>query len=532
MICRTSLLIALAGCSCFLACAGGVAGEPDMQLAVWRGPQLTRLDLQFEFDGRTLASVWDENFARLVAFYDRNGDGLSEAEAARLPSAAALREVAALGFIPQLGEPPAWRDLNPDSNDVASVAEVATCYRKAGRGAPQVAIGVMPFSSALTQALVRQWDSDGDMQVTASELHAAPASAAKLDQNGDELVGAGELVPRVLYPGVAGGWLLSPPRASKDADHAAMSSFSLMLLPRDPQDDFWASRIAEARDNNGDHQLSLEEAGLESDAFHKLDNDRNGFLSAAELAKWRLKEPDHAIDVALALDASQPPRLARPVDSDSPGLRNVQVVAAADPGLLATAMERVAAHFSERFQKTDFNSDRIATPDEVATDDADWRWLVPTADRDEDERLSLAELEAWLEVQRSVAACQATVTILDAGNGLFELLDTTRDGALSVAELSEAGERLQAAGCVSDGKLDVRKLPQTVLITVSPGYPRSPLGRQQRRGPAWFLAMDRNADGMLSKSEFTAPPATFGRLDLSQDGYLDANEASKVNEDQ
>jgi hypothetical protein len=45
-------------------------------------------------------------------------------------------------------------------------------------------------------------------------------------------------------------------------------------------------------------------------------------------------------------------------------------------------------------------------------------------------------------------------------------------------------------------------------------------------GPAWFQAMDRNADGDLSRGEFLGTQQQFLHLDHNRDSFIDAAEAA------
>lgn len=153
-------------------------------------------------------------------------------------------------------------------------------------------------------------------------------------------------------------------------------------------------------------------------------------------------------------------------------------------------------------------------------------WLVDVADANANESLNRKELDSWLDLQEQIARGQVFITMLDGG-GLFELLDADHDGALSVRELREAWARLRAASCVVDGAFDRKKLPRTVLVAASLGYPAS-IRWAHSTGPNWFRGMDRNGDGDVSRKEFTSTPEMFDKLDLNRDGLLSAEEAEKT----
>ena len=55
-----------------------------------------------------------------------------------------------------------------------------------------------------------------------------------------------------------------------------------------------------------------------------------------------------------------------------------------------------------------------------------------------------------------------------------------------------------------------------------------PTGAEASRAPAWFRAMDRNGDGVISPREFLGPPEVFRKLDLNGDGVISPEEAVRA----
>lgn len=108
------------------------------------------------------------------------------------------------------------------------------------------------------------------------------------------------------------------------------------------------------------------------------------------------------------------------------------------------------------------------------------------------------------------------------------MLDADHDGGLSRRDLRTAPKRLKKAGVLVDGKLDLTRVPRTILATVSRGHPTSLLRIGARTGPSWFQAMDRNGDGEVSERESLLPGEAFKKLDADRDGMISAQEAAKV----
>ncbi|VTR97476.1 probable calmodulin : Uncharacterized protein OS=Pirellula staleyi (strain ATCC 27377 / DSM 6068 / ICPB 4128) GN=Psta_0320 PE=4 SV=1: EF-hand_7: EF-hand_5: EF-hand_5: EF-hand_5: EF-hand_5 [Gemmata massiliana] len=446
--------------------------------------KLARIDLRAEVDGIAVSAIWDETFAKLFAFFDRNGNGsLDTKEAAQLPSVRSLRQAMGNGFTPPVGAAPTFAELDRNGDGKVTPEELAACYRAAGAGTVQIGVGRLPASVELAAALLKNLDTDGDGKVSEKEWGAASDVLKKLDKNDDELIGAGELVPKAVYPGAAGTVLLAPP-AADSVQPDVLAKLPLVLLPSDSKDTHWATEIAQ----------------------------RDKRFKAAELPAWRTQAPGTSWVVKL---------------SDKPGTTNRFAFASGRFRVdgwvasgkvneaLATARKQIVAQLD-------------APPEEGAgarRRGGNLAWLAPIADLNGDGTLDRKELDAWLDLQAQVARGQVLLTVLD-GAGLFELLDTNHDGALSPRELRGAWEQLKGAGCVPGGAFDPKALPNVLLVAASRGYPQT-LALDARRGPAWFRSMDRNGDGDVSRREFTGPADVFDKLDLDKDGLLSAEEAEK-----
>lgn len=455
------------------------AATTDVVLAVDVGEGPRTLRATFAADGRPLASVWEIAFANLTAFVDVDGNGsLNEAEAERLPSVVALRETLALGFAPNLGPTPDWADLDADDDGDAEPAEVAAFYRRNGVGRPTVAYVTLPLAGELTNALIEQLDFDDDGRVTSEELDGAAGALGKLDTNDDELIGAGELVPGILYPGAAGGVSLEP--KSPIPPSGGPTAAVVRLIPSASSSA--ASTIIEVR---------------RSAAFDV--------------------RPE--IAVASVRDASDSTH-------DESGIR---IAVRSDRGRLGTTFGEVVEHYESAFAIDDSGDAGAVSLSEI--DDARqavWRPLSVLIDRDSDGRLTRAELNGWLSIQRNFVGAQAHLSVLVAEDGLFEAFDADHDGGLSSRELGRAAKSLDDLGTIHEGVLDRTRIPTQVFLVVSHGYPSSPLGEVERSGPAWFRAMDRNSDGDVSRREFAERAEIFARLDRDGDGLISPAEAESA----
>lgn len=463
-----------------LAAGDGLTAEPPkpVEFVLLDGDTPLLVSLRAELDGVPVTALWADAFATLFAYHDRNGDGvLDSGEASTVPTARALRQAMGSGFTPPSGPAPEFGQLDGNSNGKVTPAEFTGYYTSWGLGNLVVGVGKLPESSPLTTAIVKHLDGDGDGSLSESEWKAAADTMKKLDKNDDELIGAGELVANAVYPGAAGTHLLASSSAAVTTPEL-ISKCPLVRLSGDPNDTAWAAELAK----------------------------RTPKLTAADLPDWRQKEPAKEWVVKLSGQSSA-------VDRFTVSGNAVRVEGWQSAGKLPEATETVRKELLAQLDAPE--------PDGLS-------WLLPTADRDGDGQLDRKELDAWLDLQSKLCRGQVLVTVLDGG-GLFEVIDTDHDGALSVRELRTAWGTLTAAGYTSDGKCDPAKLPRVLLAVASVGYPQT-IAVGSRRGPDWFRAMDRNGDGDVSKREFTGTPAVFADLDTDHDGLLDATEAERASQ--
>jgi Ca2+-binding EF-hand superfamily protein len=212
--------------------------------------------------------------------------------------------------------------------------------------------------------------------------------------------------------------------------------------------------------------------------------------------------------------------------------------AAKVPPGFAQLLNRSADDFIAHFDK---NKDGYLTKDELPPRLAA---NFERIDRNGDGKLDKQEVELLLLVLRKRFEADAKASTKPSTNPstkpeveqrvtqILERLDTNRDGKISREEakgpLANQFDRLDTN---RDGYLDKSELRRAVerFMAGNKGGPGRGADQQpitpQNRGPD-FDALDRNADGRLTREELQGTPfaAEFDKIDTNKDGKIDRKE--------
>lgn len=482
----------------------------SLDLLVLGGEHPLRLELSVRIAGKPVAEIWDETFARLHSYLDRDGNGTLDAtEVSRMPSAFALRQVAWGQVSPYSAEAPALSILDLDGDSNISGTELADYYRRAGLGSVLVGIGKAPHTDKLTNAILEHLDTDKNGKISEEECKTAVSALRKLDANDDELIGPGELVAKTAYPGAIGAMLLSAPRP-KDRPSSIADFLPLVVLPIRLTDDYWPTTVNARLTRSKQPQIPP--------------HDLLALRTSAPAATWQIRLDEGPTSFSSAASAGDKPATNARLSIEA---GRTQIELRCETGKLTEQIQAARKRFFSLFADCDSDQNDTLDGKELSAPKAAlFKQMNTIADRNADGSLCNKELNAWLDIQEQVSKGHALLTVLDYGNGLFELLDADHDGSLSHRELRRSWERLRQFGCITDGTFDRTKLPRMLASSISKGHPKANLGKPFRPGPGWFLAMDRNGDGDVSRREFTGSNAAFDKLDADHDGTIDSREAS------
>jgi Ca2+-binding EF-hand superfamily protein len=450
--------------------------------------------------------------------------------------------------------------LDADKNGKVSFAEFAAWYRKNGLAPFQLQVAANsnqqnaglaylaggrpePGIDAVSAAIFALLDKNKDGKLSRDELTAATAVLLPLDEDEDEIVTTRELVPNSSGGG-ANPFGIMAMNANAKPDAAAKNSVVLLLpAPGESPPDLvqrLQERYGPKSDKPAEKKLSRKDLGIDEALFAKLDANKDGVLDAQELAAFVKRAPDFEYTLKLGNEATRETNFI-----DLGTTRAELRLTEDDRGEGLTGVIR--QQYIGQIKQAD-KDDKGYIDEKAANASQVFRGLFKAMDRDGDGKVTekevLAYLDAYREIQERAKAGCVSLVVTDRSRGLFDLLDTNRDGRLSVREMREAPKLLERFDRGRKGYLTKEDIPRTYELALrggptdtggaagilaqinkiySPSYRSEPAG--PTAGPLWFRKMDRNRDGDVSRKEFIGTDEEFRQLDTNGDGLISLEEA-------
>jgi Ca2+-binding EF-hand superfamily protein len=554
-------------------------------------PVLIRLHVTI--DGKPYQTAWNEFIDSVFASLDKNKDGvLDKDEVARIPPPQILFGGLGGRFANVIpvdgggGGGPTLAALDTNRDGKVSRDELAAYYRKNGGmpfqfnftsdQQPQMAGGAIffdpngqqqrgtPLADQLNDALFKLLDKNKDGKLSREELAAAPEILAKLDTDDDEMITVDEVLPNSQNP--YDGFVVAPPLAMGSAPQQGEPFF--MVVPGESTTGLARQLLTRyaPKGKQGSKKLTRKDLGLDEATFNRLDVDGDGELDSEELARFAGRPADLEFTVRLGRKDEKEPRLEvvkREGSAPKVGevrtlpdgelvleLGNVRLQFASDPrGSRTRPPEVLREEYKALFRRADTDMNGYLDMKEAQAVPF-FRNNFKLMDADGDGKLfekeMLAYLDTMLELQAKATTSIASLTASDQGRGLFDLLDTNRDGRLSVREIRQAARLVDQLDRDGDGCISKNEIPRSYQVSLGQGplsvggpraigfggFPgrRGRVAPQQAAGPLWFRKMDRNRDGDVSRREWLGTEEDFRKIDLDGDGLISVEEAEKADE--
>lgn len=531
------------------------AATPDddlLDLVVFGAERIAVVRTHVKVVGKGYRTAWGEFLLRLHAYLDRDNDGLLTIEEAnRAPWTQILQNPfngANIQFRP--GMKAIALDSNP-KNGWVSLEELAE-YLKQTQSVDAIDTQPGPPPDPRTESVFDHLDRDADKALSPAELAATDELVARLDRDEDEVIAIDELTPDRST--IADRFGAVPNNTPIDP----ATSIAVALKNSDVREAV-AARILKTY-FQGDKtigpknfKIGPEPLGATFAAFAAADSDGDGKLNASELNRY-LERPIPHLEVVVSLpktgqgaaEISRPAAKAGVKPSPyelavSPNV-NGMIVAQFEGSEIelraADAINQFGNFFENQFQSSDADKNGVLDLKE-ARGNFFLNRIFPVADRNGDGKMTKAELDAYFERSTDASVCRTVLTVADRGVALHDQLDADHDTRLSVRELRKAKERLDKAARDAKGRIALSALPRRSQLTLGRGDTRNQgqLFLQAQVGPrqgnpagtpAWFVGMDRNADGDVSPREFLGSPEHFRAFDTDGDGLIEAAEAAKA----
>jgi Ca2+-binding EF-hand superfamily protein len=311
-------------------------------------------------------------------------------------------------------------------------------------------------------------------------------------------------------------------------------------------------------------KLTRHVLGMDEAIFARLDADGDGILDLEELARFGQRPPDLEFLVRLGkrgkdqarielMPARKGNALAAKTRKTGEGtvldLGVTRLVFRSTPESNARFVVAIEQQYRAQFKAADRDNNGYVDRNEAARSPF-FRRIFKAMDRDNDGKLFEKEMLAYLErmrgLQEAAQKSCASLSVQDQGRGIFDLVDSNRDGRLGVRELRNMVGLVKQLDRDGDGCISRTEIPRSYQMDVRKGPSGGGGGYgqvvfingmvQQRplpnptAGPVWFRKMDRNRDGDVSRREFLGTNAEFRRIDADGDGLISVEEADRADQ--
>jgi len=371
-------------------------------------------------------------------------------------------------------------------------------------------------------------DESGDGVIGQAEIASAASRLRARDLDDDEIV-----TPRELM--TASGQSMQDMTRSGDRRRFFGGQGMFTLDENTPWNDLLYA-MQENYERGGRLQL---DKFPQDNLLHKIDADEDGVLRGDELPQLAALPPDYELTIRFGGESTRHKQIAMTPFKNSlpkPITRSDEV--AVDLGsdwLVFRSRDNASAYSAAEQAKNvlqiyDGNRDGYLEESELPEQGTDIDFAL--ADKDQDEKLYVEEIEASLLDRNWIQRCHIRLQGIDGDDPLFRAVDPNRDARLSARELQKLESQLGTLDVDASQAIEFDEIPALLVFEFFRGdQENSPQASQLYRPssgstvtnsliPAWFHGMDYNADGDISLREFLGTPAQFAAFDLDDDGFI------------
>lgn len=381
--------------------------------------------------------------------------------------------------------------------------------------------------------LVPILDVDQDGVVSAQEIVKAGERLQSRDADDNEL-----LYPQEILTNSTPNRTATNSRRARPTTRVSAIAVGSTVSPEE------VYQIIKSQYKNRDGDVTVESFLLAKSLFHQLDINDNGKFDADEASRLLDAEPQITLTVDLGPQGKGATIKHVSLQKSSNGKPTDETASVEFPGLIFKAKvhqgpanypysERLGESYLSRYDK-----DNNGYLDKNELTGSFSRYLEMW-DGNADGKIFPKEIVESFQQTREPLSKQVRATVSRDGNSLFQALDQSGDGRLSLREMRTARAQLQSFDNNKDGKITTEEIPETIGVTFVLGYGYIQVGRpvQGTRSnvtppkpdaPEWFIRMDRNGDGYVTIKEFLGDKEQFQSLDANQDGFIEPKEAKSA----